>query len=268
MKHIDMHVHTFSSPDADISATELCRMALEAGVKTIGFVAHVDLHPSDYCYNGFSESDYLRELDTAESERVRVLRGLELGEPHRYREEAELLFTRNRYDFITGALHWIEDRLILDEKPFLGKNTLGVVEQYYKETLKIVQTCPINILAHMGIFRRGMARAGLAVDFDETALFNSLIRDILETMIQRGIALEVNTAGLRRPEGTTYPTASVIRMYAELGGSRITLGSDTHRRENAFFGLSSGCSLIKSCGFMDYGTFVNYKYVTAPLLRS
>lgn len=268
MCYSDMHVHTASSPDAEIPAVELCEMALKAGVETIGFVAHVDLHPSDYCYNGFSESDYFKELDLAEASGIRILRGLEVGEPHRYLPEAESLFTRSRYDFITGALHWMEDGLILDEKPFIRGGALGIVERYYKETLEIVRTCPINILAHMGIFRRGMVRAGLAVDFDETVLFPSLMREILGTMIRRGIALEVNTAGLRRPEKTTYPIAGVLRLYSELGGRRITLGSDTHRRENAFFGLSSGRTLIRSCGFEDAGIFVNSEYVTTPLLGS
>lgn len=261
-----MHVHTSSSPDADLPAVELCGMALEAGVETIGFVAHVDLHPSDYCYNGFSESDYLEELDLAESSGVRVLRGLEVGEPHIFMDKAESLFTESRYDFITGALHWIEDGLILDEAPFLHGDHREIVEKYYRETLKIVQYSSINILAHMGIFRRGMTRAGLAVDFDETILFPSLIREIFATMIHRGIALEVNTSGLRRPEKTTYPTAGVLRLYAELGGRRITLGSDTHKQENAFFGLSSGNSLIRSCGFTDYGIFVRSEYASCPLL--
>ncbi len=263
-----MHVHTSSSPDAEIPAVELCRIALEVGVETIGFVAHVDLHPSDHCCNGFSESDYLAELDLAESSGVRVLRGLEVGEPHRYMEEAELLFTRSRYDFITGALHWLGDRHILKGAPFFRGDALEIVKEYYRETLVIVQNSPINILAHMGILRRGMAQAGLTVDLNETVLFPSLIGEILETMIRRGIALEVNTAGLRRPERTTYPIADVLRMYSELGGERITLGSDTHRYKNAFFGLSAGHSLIKSCGFADYGVFVNGEYTAAPLLSS
>ncbi len=268
MKFIDMHVHTSSSPDADLSASELCIMAQKVDVNTIGFVAHVDVHPLDYCYKSFSEPDYLKELDRAESMGVQVLRGLEVGEPHRFMKEAELLFTRDRYDFVTGALHWLGDDLILDEKPFLSGDAMEIVEEYYRQTLKIVQKSSINILAHMGIFRRGMARAGLAVDFDETEVFSGLLRNILNTMILRGIALEVNTSGLRRPENLTYPIREIVRLYMELGGKRITLGSDTHRQENAFFGLSSGHSLINSCGYGNYGKFVRGRYENTPLLRN
>ncbi|MCK5786127.1 MAG: hypothetical protein KAH54_06180 [Candidatus Sabulitectum sp.] len=48
--------------------------------------------------------------------------------------------------------------------------------------------------------------------------------------------------------------------------NRITLGSDTHKRKNAFFGLSSGRALIKSLGLNGYGIFHRGNYVTAPLL--
>ena len=262
----DMHVHTASSPDADVPAFDLCLMGSDAGLKTIGFVAHLDLNPEDHCYGGFFEADYMKELDAAESTEIQVLRGLEIGEPHLYMQQAEQLFTRSRYDFVTGALHWIDRGLVLEGKLFLEENPLAVIEQYYRDTLEIVQSSDINILAHMGIFRRGMARAGLSTDFDEVSLFPSLLRKVLQTMISRGIALEVNTAGLRRPEKTTYPTAAVLRLYSSLGGQRVTIGSDTHRKQNVFFGLSFGKSLVTSCGFGSYGVFKACEYVPAPLL--
>jgi len=265
MKYNDMHVHTESSPDADVPAEELCRLAVIQGVETIGFVAHLDLHPADFCYGGFCEAEYLAGIDFASDSGVSVLTGLEIGEPHRFLKEAEKLFTRGCYDFLTGALHWTDDLLLLDDKPFLKGDLREIVEQYYRETLTIVQSCPINILAHMGIYRRGMAQAGLATDFDETELFPALMREILDTMIQRGIALEINTAGLRRLEKTTYPSAGVLRMFYELGGNRLTIGSDTHKRENAFFGLSAGRSLLLSCGFRESGIFKRGEYVSTPL---
>jgi len=262
----DMHVQTQSSPDAEIPADELCTMGQAVGVETIGFVAHVDLHPEDHCYMSFSEEEYMRELDIADSSEIQVLRGLEIGEPHLYMRQAEQLFTRSRYDFITGALHWVEGRLVLNGKAFQEGSAVDLVEEYYRNTLAIVQNTDISILAHMGIFRRGMARAELSTGIDEVSLFPALLRKILQTMINRGIALEVNTAGLRRPEKTTYPTAAVLRLYSSLGGKRITVGSDTHRKQNSFFGLRSGISLVSSCGLGSYGVFKAYEYVHAPLL--
>ena len=265
MKLIDMHVHTASSPDAVLSAHELCKMARTRNINTLGFVAHLDLHPKDYCYNSFTEIDYLKELDLAEKSGINILRGLEVGEPHLYLESASSRFSIEKYDFVTGALHWIGDKLILDEAVFDSSNKLDLVEEYYLTTIKIVENCKIDILAHLGIFRRGISRAGLETDFDEVSIFPSILRRILGTMIERGIALEVNTSGLRRPESVTYPNRSVLNLYRELGGSLLTLGSDTHLPEKAFFGLSEGHCLLKDCGFRNYGFVKNQRYVVSPL---
>jgi len=261
-----MHVHTRSSPDADASATDLCRLAACSGVGRIGFVAHLDFHPEDYCYGGFCEKNYIAELDLAEAEGgTEVLRGLEIGEPHRYLDDAMTVFTPSRYDFITGALHWLGDRMILNEAPFAGNDPVPVVQRYYEETLEILDRGGISILAHMGIFRRGMARAGLPADLDETRLFPGLMKEVLEKAIRSEIAIEVNTAGLRRPENTTYPTPSVLSLYREMGGRLVTLGSDTHSLENAFYGLARGERVLRECGFDEYGFYRDGEYHSRPL---
>ncbi len=264
--YTDTHVHTSSSPDADVPAAELIDMARGAGVSRVGFVAHLDMHPDDFCHGGFNEAEYLSELNHAsEKQGVHLLRGLEIGEPHRFMGEAEKAFSRERYDFIIGALHWLGDRMILDEKPFLAGDPFSLVERYYLETLEILEAGKISILAHTGIFRRGMARAGLDCRFNEIELFPGLIEEVLRKAVSGGIALEVNTAGLRRPENTTYPVPSIIDLYRRLGGRMITLGSDTHRRDNAFFGLERGAALLEECGFTEYGFFHDYQYRSCPL---
>lgn len=262
----DMHVHTASSPDAEISASRLCRLGAAAGVGRIGFVAHLDLHPGDFCHGGFREEEYLAELDLAEKAGgASVLRGLEIGEPHRFMDGAVKMFSPEGYDFITGALHWLGDRMILEERPFLREKPLPLIEEYYRQTLSIVEGGSVDILAHMGLFRRGMARADLPVDIDETLLFPDLLSDILSTMIEGGMALELNTSGLRRPERTTYPTPQVLRLYHELGGRRVTMGSDTHREGHVFFGLGKGRELLADCGFREYGYFRSREYIPCPL---
>ena len=261
-----MHVHTCSSPDGDLSATRLCEIGRGKGVALIGFVAHLDLHPDDFCYRGFHEETYQRELDSAEEfDGPTVLRGLEIGEPHRFLHAASALYRPEKYDFITGALHWLGNSMILDKQPFLEGDPLDLVERYYEETLEMLHKGGFNILAHMGIFRRGMALAGLSCDFDETLIFPELLRDLLEKSIEMGIAIEVNTAGLRRPERATYPTRPVLRMYRDLGGTMITIGSDTHRAEHAFYGLAEGEALIRATGFTGYGYFEKRRYMATPL---
>jgi histidinol-phosphatase (PHP family) len=265
---VDMHVHSTSSPDASLPEEELAGRAVAAGLVAVGFVAHVDFHPKDYCVGAFHADGYDEAfglaLETAGGS-VKLLKGIETGEPHRFARQIARATAGSSYDFILGALHWVGDQQILDPEPFRRSNPLELVEGYYRELLVIARTCDIDVLAHAGIFRRGMAIAGLDTSFDETVLWPGLISEVMEALIQRGIALELNTSGLRRPEMVTYPTPQVLSLYRALGGSNVTLGSDTHSDPWVFYGLAEGVRLLKRTGFEQTLVFENRNPVRVPL---
>jgi histidinol-phosphatase (PHP family) len=266
---VDMHVHATSSPDASLPEEALAERAVAAGLGAVGFVAHVDFHPRDYCVGAFHADGYDeafgRALETAGGS-VKLLKGIETGEPHRFARQIALATAGHSYDFVLGALHWVGDRQILDPEPFQRGDPLELVEEYYRELLVIASTCDIDVLAHAGIFRRGMARAGLDTSFDETSLWPGLISDVMQALIRRGIALELNTSGLRRPELVTYPTPRVLSLYRSLGGTNATLGSDTHSDPWVFYGLAEGAALLRSAGFGYVTGFAGRKAFPAASL--
>jgi histidinol-phosphatase (PHP family) len=257
-----MHVHATSSPDASLTETELARRAADKGLDGLGFVAHVDFHPGDFCTGGFNRADYERAFDEAAVDagtRLELAMGVEIGEPLRFAEEAGKALRGMEPDFVTGALHWIDDRFTLDESAFTSGDPMELVEEYYRRTLDIVSSCDMDILAHLGIFRRGMARAGIPAGFDEVSLWPDLLGGILETMIHRRIALEINTAGLRRPEKTTYPTPGIVELFASMDGELVTVGSDTHREPWLFFGLEEAADLLRRSGIREAYRFSRRK---------
>lgn len=256
-----MHVHTDDSPDADISASELVARGLKMNLAGIGFVAHVDMDPEDCCYGGFKETVYNRSIELAREKsggRLLVLKGIEVGEPHIYEESVKSIVDYSNYDFITGALHSLDGiGMVLGSEVYADADPLSIVEQYYIETLKMVEVSDIDILAHMGLFRRGLALAGLKHDFNELELWPDTVCRILEVIIDRDIALELNTSGLRRKENITYPIPLILDMYHRIGGQLITIGSDTHREPHVFFGLQKGKRLLCETGFTETVFFRN-----------
>lgn len=265
----DMHVHTSDSPDAEITAAELACLGMEEGLCAIGFVAHMDMNPADYCYNSLDPAEYRKSLAKAAAgagDGLTVLKGLEVGEPHRFERKVRELVDYSDYDFIVGALHYLDDDgLVLGRDVFTKGDHLAVVEEYYRETLSMVEAAEMDVLAHMGLFRRGLALAGLDTSLDETELWPDIIESILETLIGRGIALELNTSGLRRAERMTYPTPRVLELYRELGGRLVTLGSDTHRRSHLFHGLASGAGLLREKGLNSCHLYRNREPEPLPL---
>jgi histidinol-phosphatase (PHP family) len=119
----------------------------------------------------------------------------------------------------------------------------------------MVEEADIDILAHMGLFRRGLAQAGIRCDFNELDLWPDIMESILRVLIERDIAMELNTSGLRRRERTTYPTPDILIRYHDLGGTMITIGSDTHRKQHLFYGLKAGIEILRQAGFDSILTF-------------
>lgn len=256
-----MHVHTSDSPDADISAWRLVRKGMENNLAAIGFVAHLDLNPEDFCYASFNAAAYDGSIIRARNEsegQLLVMQGLEIGEPHVYEKQVKSLVEYSNYDFITGALHSIEGiGMVLGKEVFADGEPMEIVEEYYSETLKMVEVSDIDILAHMGLFRRGMALAGLRHDFNEMQLWPETIDSILRVMIDRNIALELNTSGLRRREKMTYPIPAILKRFRALGGTLVTIGSDTHREPYVFYGLDRGAELLLKSGFRKIFSFLD-----------
>lgn len=266
----DMHIHTVNSPDAVMTEDELAGRAVAEGLAGIGFVAHVDFHPGDVCTGGFAPAPYDAAVEAAAAARpgLTVMKGVEIGEPHRFMDRAQEAMAGREYDFVTGALHWVGDRFTLEPGAFLAGDPLELVEEYLRETLAIVESCEIDILAHFGLWRRGLHRADPGRSIDELSIWPVLVRRILGAMIERGIALEMNTSGLRRPEGVTYPLPRLAEEYGRLGGSLVTLGSDTHSSGNAFFGLSSGARILREAGFAEAFGFIAGRPFPYPLADS
>ncbi len=78
-----------------------------------------------------------------------------------------------------------------------------------------------------------------------------LYEPVLRALVDSGTGLEVNTSGLRQGPGETYPTEAIVRRYRELGGARVTAGSDAHRASTFAFGLEDGYRVLSRAGFKD-----------------
>ena len=63
-------------------------------------------------------------------------------------------------------------------------------------------------------------------DFD---VFKEMLIEILKKGIERNVGIEINTSGLsKRALNGTLPSKDLLKLYRELGGEILTIGSDSH----------------------------------------
>ena len=75
---------------------------------------------------------------------------------------------------------------------------------------------------------------------------------------------EINTAGITKI-GYPHPHKEALKLYKELGGEIITVGSDAHMKENIGYGFDVAEDLLKQTGFRYYTVFKNRKPEFIPL---
>lgn len=261
---IDLHIHTNASHDAQGTVAEFCKSAIEKGINTIGITNHLDLDPGlEHC-GDYNHQAVLEEVGRARKifgDSVRILVGVEVSYQSEYENEIAKALESIKADFIMGSVHMLggADYIITEESGarnlFRNKSDpREVYGAYFQEVLKAVKFGYFDVLGHLDVIKR----------FGET-LFQPLkpneyygeIRRIIEGVIKREMALEVNTSGLYHPVREIYPSSYILKLYRELGGTLLTLGSDAHNPADVGRGFEQAMKLITLEKFYQLTIFQN-----------
>ena len=82
-----------------------------------------------------------------------------------------------------------------------------------------------------------------------------LIEQILRGCLAADLTPEVNTSTLRQNLDEPMPGGETIRLYAKLGGSAMTLGSDAHRPEDIGKDFDHAVTLLQEAGLSHMALF-------------
>lgn len=260
----DCHLHTDNSFDSETPAELQVARARELGIEYIALTDHCDI--LEWSDANIARSNAQAMELNARYDDITVLRGLELGEPLQDMDETARVLGLCEYDFVLCSLHNIrgeEDFYYLHPD---RAQAADLVRRYFEELLEMVQWNEFDSLAHLTYPLRYITeRDGVPVDM---APYQPVIREILATLAENGKALEINTSGLRNRDGMLLPTVEYVRLFRELGGKYITLGSDAHMPEHLAVGMAEGIAAAKEAGFTAATVFVNRQPVELPFEKN
>ncbi len=254
MRLCDMHCHSRNSFDGTPSVEELYHAAKAGGLYAFAVTDHCECN--DYEKGGFKQNidDSCAEIaafrEKAE-DGVLLLTGVEVGQPLQNPDAVEDLFARHTFDVVLWSLHNLsreEDFYYLTYQNAAEAEEL--LERYYTELYEMAQLDGYDVLTHLTYPLRYMiGREEIPIRRER---FSEQIDCILRCLAEKGKALEINTAGLRKEIGETSPDLSIVRRFRELGGEYVTLGSDAHRLPDLGFGLKAAAELARTAGFRAY----------------
>ena len=253
LNKIDCHTHTHFSYDCtgrDNTPFSICAAAKEKGLDAIIITDHIELNSeAEGIYEPFDAKRRQFECYKAKDDfknLVDVYVGCELGQITQYPALAEEYLNKYRFEYVIGSIHNIKDHpdfYYIDFSNFKKEDYTSLWKLYLDEYYEMTKFGYIDDFAHLTYPLRYFAKYGFRLDLTE---WEDDICRILESIIKSGAALEVNTAGLRKGLGETHPNEYVIRLYKELGGRKLRLGSDAHKNEHVGADLDRGYEMIKN----------------------
>lgn len=253
MRLVDYHIHSTCSDDGHNTMLEMALASREKGVKQLCFTDHCDLdsfmtgEANPDCF-GIREAMLKMYTDTVDAapDDIRILLGLELGEANHDQEQAKKIADSEELDFILGSIHNLKGKPdFYDTKYHSDDLSQRLVDNYMDELIELSLIDCFDVMAHIGYPARYIRKGGEKVEIS-TRTYGEKLEILLKNLIERGKGIEINCSGFRTPPGGgPLPTPDILRLYKELGGEIITIGSDAHRVNNAGVGLAEGFDILR-----------------------
>jgi histidinol-phosphatase (PHP family) len=260
----DYHTHTPLCKHAVGEPEDYARRALERGLVEIGFSDHSPM-PSDYDPEWrMARSEYGSYV-----EKVRRCRAAFPALPVKLGLEADFhpgteayvadLLREHDFDYVIGSIHYLGDWGF--DNPahvarFAERDVYDIYAQYYGLVAGLAATGMYDILGHPDVVKKFGHRPSRD--------WEPLERRALEALAAAGMALDVNTSGLRRPANEIYPSLRMLRTARALGIG-ITFGSDAHEPGHVGEDFDRAVAHARAAGYTTWRRYAARRYEEVPL---
>ena len=257
---LDYHMHTRLT-DGTLEPADYARVAIDRGLDEICFTDHAPLgnRDTDWTMKLADLDTYVGWVRAAQQQfpQLTIKLGLEVdffpGREDWIRELAGL----QPWDFFLGSVHFIGDWPV--DRSSEDWKTEDVDErwrQYFALWEQAASSKLFDALAHPDLPKKFCFRPKT---FD--------YRPALRAVQTAGCAIEVSTAGLRKPCREIYPAEDFLRLARQLD-IPITFGSDAHIPDDTGTDFAKAVALARQCGYTKLCRFTQRRRDLVPLTLS
>jgi histidinol-phosphatase (PHP family) len=192
--------------------------ARQFGLRDIAFTDHDRYHEGVV----FEEIERLRENNPD----LKIRAGIELDNDPVHSVTGRKWVEQNwaKLDFVLGSVHYLHASEMFDTVPggaaqFEGRDIDSVYRDYFKRIREIASSGLIDCLSHLDLVKIHGHRPNGPV--------SEIVTETLDFIHSRNLAIELSTAGWRKPVNELYPGDEIIRL-AMRKGIPFTTASDAH----------------------------------------
>lgn len=256
----DLHLHSSFSFDSSADPEENVKQAIKNDIKIMAFTDHDETFCKHDQTLNFDVKKYFSTIDTLREkykDQIKILKGIEIGLGPDNADKINDFIDKNDFDFVIGSIHAMDFQDIWQNRKNIEKDPKYHFRKYYQCMLESVNKCnKFNILGHIDFIDRFIKDKNVIPEF---SFYSDLIDEILKEIIKTNRGIEYNTAGFRNNLPHANPKDEILKRYKELGGTTITIGSDSHFNDTVSYKIYDGIDHLKELGFDHLSYFENKK---------
>ena len=255
---IDYHIHTNLCGHAIGEMADYVKEAISSDLEEIGFNDHLPLNGDSGKEQNLSMAfdelpHYVSEVMNLRKSypEIRIKLGIEADFTPGTESYTRELLTRYDFDYVMGSVHYIGEWAFDhpgERKEWDSRDVDSVYKEYFELLRKSARTSLFDIIGHCDLVKKfGNRPVGeISRDLDDTA----------KVFKECGVAIEINTSGLRKPVSEIYPSCEILQVYRKYDVP-IVFGSDAHTPDDVGRDFDKAVSLARQAGYQEFVTFEN-----------
>jgi histidinol-phosphatase (PHP family) len=262
MERTDSHTHTWLSRHGRGTVDEVVAAAVGQGMTMVALTEHLPLPPEvdtdgTFAMEPSRVDEYLTDIAAARLAypNIEIITGVEID--WRWGGEDFILagLAEHPFELRLGSVHMLTgpgiEQWEFDHPDYadgwLERGEAPVWEAYFKLwTEAIASAVPFDIMTHPDLPKKLNHKP----TFDPRELYAAMA----EAVAARGLMIEMNTSGLRKPVHELYPAPALLRAFFE-AGVPCTIGSDAHTPADVGCDFDAGYAALREAG---------YRVITVP----
>lgn len=255
----DYHTHSYRCGHADGEMREYIDAAIARGIDEIGLTDHLWLYFEEPSRRNaawaMAESEYAQHyeemLALRDEYRGRIAVRISVEADYIEGREAELLDILGRFDFdyVLGSVHFLDGWLIDDPATadrYREERVAEIYRRYYARLRQAIALGCFDLLAHFDLPKK----FGFLPEQDVA----DAVAETLDAVARHDIAIELSSAGLRKPIGEIYPSRAILREMRKRD-IPISLSSDAHAPDEVGARYDELIAFARSEGYERVATF-------------
>jgi histidinol-phosphatase (PHP family) len=243
--HTPLCHHAFGEP------SEYAAHAVALGLTEIGFSDHAPMRKDDFDkwrMNSNKLDEYVEKVRRAQKDfpQLTIKLALEVDYLPGQEEWIRELAAKHPWDYFIGSVHYVSDSWAIDNPDQISewkkRDAFEVWAVYFDWLTRAADSGLFEIIGHADLPKK----FGIYPQQDCTALFERF----LETAAKKNVAIELNTAGLRKDCREIYPSPRLLKI-AKAKGVAITFGSDAHAPGEVGMNFAEAVQLAQKIGYTE-----------------